>query len=55
MNAVERLVLEFEDMCGESGTEMGNDALDYVKKLNAEIKRLKKELSEAKEMQDERT
>lgn len=27
MNAVERLVLKFEDMCGESDTEMGRAAL----------------------------
>jgi len=33
MNAIESLIMEFEDMCGESDTEMGNDARVYYIRL----------------------
>lgn len=33
MNPIERLIMEFEDMCGESDTELGNKARQYYQNL----------------------
>jgi len=30
MNAIEEIINEFEDMCGESGTEIGNNARKFL-------------------------
>ena len=40
MNGIESLVSEFEDMCGESGTEMGNAALGERNNLRQAVKAL---------------
>lgn len=40
MSDIESLVSEFEDMCGESGTEMGNAALGERNNLRQAVKAL---------------
>jgi hypothetical protein len=40
MSAIESLILQFEDMCGESGTEMGNAALGERNELRQAVKAL---------------
>lgn len=40
MSDIESLVMKFEDMCGESGTEMGNAALGERNNLRQAVKAL---------------
>ena len=40
MSDIESLVSEFEDMCGKSGTEMGNAALGERNNLRQAVKAL---------------
>lgn len=40
MSDIESLVMQFEDMCGESGTEMGNAALGERNELRQAVKAL---------------
>lgn len=39
MNPIENLILQFEDMCGESDTELGNEARAYCENLLALLER----------------
>jgi len=39
MNPIENLILQFEDMCGESDTELGNECRAYYENLLALIER----------------
>lgn len=39
MNPIENLILQFEDMCGESDTELGNEARAYYENLLALVER----------------